>query len=370
MPEPDLSALKKSSDLERLLFAQMQQAGGAGSSSSGPGAGKPNAPVTPGDFVEALEMVVRSSGQAVNPEQLDDIFSELLDSDLLGSFSPTQLAVTVKNLGVLCKSVRTDLLEALLPALAAHMGAFDVRQLAAVAWGLMRLVPVASQEARESVGMDQAWLNSYAAAVEQQLEAIRSTQQQQQQHQAGQQQETSQQQEGGQEQQADQQPDQQQQQQQPGVADPLPKLPSAQQLANLLLLPAAAMQPPAPSLLLLLEEVLVLRSVSLCGYAVAQLLTCYVRLGLQPGPQLLATLLEHLAEETQLYDYDELTQVAFGVWALRLQLPDALLADITQRAGLLEASGQAAPSDMAVLQEALQRLSAEKAAAAAAAARA
>jgi hypothetical protein len=58
-----------------------------------------------------------------------------------------------------------------------------------------------------------------------------------------------------------------------------------------------------------------------------------------------------------------MTQVAFGAWALQLQLPDALLADITQRAGLLEASGQAAPSDVAVLQEALQRLSAEKAAA-------
>lgn len=89
-------------------------------------------------------------------------------------------------------------------------------------------------------------------------------------------------------------------------------------------------------------------------------------MGLQPGVQLLAALLEHLTEETQLYDYDELTQVAFGAYALRLQLPDTLLADITQRAGMLEEGGQAGPSDVRVLREALQRLAAEKAAAAAA----
>lgn len=62
-----------------------------------------------------------------------------------------------------------------------------------------------------------------------------------------------------------------------------------------------------------------------------------------------------------LYDYDELTQVAFNAYVLQLQLPDTLLADMTQRAQALEQAGQAAASDKAVLQEALQRLAARKA---------
>lgn len=68
------------------------------------------------------------------------------------------------------------------------------------------------------------------------------------------------------------------------------------------------------------------------------------------------------------YDYDELTQVAFNAYVLQLQLSDTLLADITRRAAALEAEGRAAPQDKPVLREALQRFAAQKAAEAAAAA--
>lgn len=91
------------------------------------------------------------------------------------------------------------------------------------------------------------------------------------------------------------------------------------------------------------------------------LLLLLPRLSLTPGPLLLQTLLDHLQEELQLYDYDELTQVTFNAYALQLQLLDTLLADITQRADMLEAAGQAAEQDMRVLREALQRLAARKA---------
>lgn len=91
------------------------------------------------------------------------------------------------------------------------------------------------------------------------------------------------------------------------------------------------------------------------------------RLGsLQPGAALLSALLEHLQEELALYDYDELTQVAFNAYVLQLQLPNTLLADITQRADALEEAGLAAEGDSEVLREALQRLAAQKVMAAAA----
>lgn len=83
-------------------------------------------------------------------------------------------------------------------------------------------------------------------------------------------------------------------------------------------------------------------------------------MSLRPGPELLQSLLYHFTEDLQLYDYDEITQVTFNVYALQLQLPDTLLADITQRADMLEKAGKAAEGDKAVLREALQRLAAQK----------
>jgi hypothetical protein len=84
-------------------------------------------------------------------------------------------------------------------------------------------------------------------------------------------------------------------------------------------------------------------------------------LDLRPGPELLHILLDHFSEDLQLYDYDEMTQVTFNAYVLQLQLPDTLLADITQRADMLEKAGKAAECDKAVLREALQRLAAQKA---------
>jgi hypothetical protein len=255
-----------------------------------PGLNKPNAPVTAADFVEALEMIVRSKSQQINPEQLDEILEEILkaspsspssqtdssgaaassssssssSSSLLDSFTPAQLSTTVKNLAVICEDVHVDFVEALVRQLQRQLGGFSAQQLAAIGWGLMRLMPVAHEEVRLALGMDQQWLESYTAAAEQQLQLVlqppplptplQPLQQQQQ---------------GV--------PLQQQQQQ--GVPLPVSRLPSAQQVANLLLLPAAALLPLQPSLLGVLEDVLLLRQASLCGYAVAQLLTCYVRCG-------------------------------------------------------------------------------------------
>lgn len=84
---------------------------------------------------------------------------------------------------------------------------------------------------------------------------------------------------------------------------------------------------------------------------------------------MLAALLQHMEEELPLYDYDELTQVAFNACVLQLSMPDRLLADITHRAALMEGAGLAGEDDRAVLTEALQRLAAKNAAAAAAAER-
>lgn len=239
-----------------------------------PGPQKPNAPVTPADFVEALEMVVRSRGQEVNAEQLDEILEDILttspglsdsgghdtsssSSSLLDAFTPAQLATTVKNLAVVCEEVRVDFVEALVRQLQRRLGEFSAQQLAAVGWGLMRLLPVAHEEVRVGLGMDQQWLDSYVAAAEQQLQQVLQPPPSPPQQ--------------------EEQTSQQQQEQQQEVALPVSRLPSAQQVANLLLLPAAALLPLQPSLLGVLEEVLLLRQASLCGYAVAQLLTCYVR---------------------------------------------------------------------------------------------
>lgn len=90
---------------------------------------------------------------------------------------------------------------------------------------------------------------------------------------------------------------------------------------------------------------------------------------MRPGDALLAALIQHMQEELPLYDYDELTQVAFNACVLQLDLPDRLLADFTHRAALLEGAGLAGEDDRAVLTEALQRLAAQNAAATAAAGR-
>jgi hypothetical protein len=194
-------------------------------------------------------MVNSSKGSTVNPDQLDEIFGEVVSMELLEQFTPTQLATTVKDIAIMCESVRGDFLEVLFQQVTQKLAEFDVRQLSNVAWGIMRLLPVTDEEVRQEIGMEQQWLDNYVAAVQQQLQQM--TQQQTHHH------------------------HQQQQQQEPSL--PARKLPSAQQLANLLLLPAAAMQPLQPSFVALLEEVLIMRQTSLCGYAVAQLLTCYVR---------------------------------------------------------------------------------------------
>jgi hypothetical protein len=51
-----------------------------------------------------------------------------------------------------------------------------------------------------------------------------------------------------------------------------------------------------------------------------------------------------------------LLQVAAGACALQLQLPNRLLADMTERAAMLEASQQADPYDVQLLQAAMDRL--------------
>lgn len=91
---------------------------------------------------------------------------------------------------------------------------------------------------------------------------------------------------------------------------------------------------------------------------------CVLRLEVRPGPTLLRALLDHLTEEWMLYDYDELTQVAYNACMLQLELPNTLLADITSRAKTLHDAGLAAEEDIPILEESLQRLSARKAGAA------
>lgn len=195
-------------------------------------------------------MVARSSSQCVNPTQLDDIFEEIVSKQVLEAFSPAQLAITTKNLAIMCTSVQQDFLESLMQQLQHRMADFSAAQLANISWGLMRLVPLTQADIREELGLDQQWLDSYMAATEQQLQQVIS----------------------------DHTSLQQQRQEQPvQPVQPVPRLPNALQIANLLLLPAAALQPLQPSLLQVLEEVLLLRQHSLCGFAVAQLLTCCVR---------------------------------------------------------------------------------------------
>jgi hypothetical protein len=282
----------------------------------------PNAPVTPDAFVEALDTLSKSaSGSEVNPAQLDEILSEVVERRLLGSFSDAQLVASAKALAVICASVAAEFTTALVTQLGQRLGSLHTAQLSNVGWALLRLVPVTHAEARGLLGMTQAWLDAYAAACEAQLQQVL---------------------------QLKQQPQPQQQQQQPQQCHQ--PLPSAQQLANLLLIPAAVQHAPAPELVSLLEQAVVARQHSLCGFAVAQLLTTYVRwawwvlcgcgcvmvsrrprahavsasshsrppvgrgaptrrLELQPGPDLWAALLEHLTEELLLYDYDELAQV-------------------------------------------------------------
>jgi hypothetical protein len=49
-------------------------------------------------------------------------------------------------------------------------------------------------------------------------------------------------------------------------------------------------------------------------------------------------------------------QVAAGACVLQLQLPNRLLADMTERAAMLQATQQADPSDVQLLQAAMDRL--------------
>lgn len=71
---------------------------------------------------------------------------------------------------------------------------------------------------------------------------------------------------------------------------------------------------------------------------------------------MLDVLLQHLQEDYLLYDYDELTQVAVGVYSLGLQLPNKVLADITERCEMLEASKQADQEDVTLMKECMSRL--------------
>lgn len=48
--------------------------------------------------------------------------------------------------------------------------------------------------------------------------------------------------------------------------------------------------------------------------------------------------------------------MAFGACVLQLRLPNRVLADITERADMLQASGQAEPSDVQLLGAAMDRL--------------
>lgn len=79
-------------------------------------------------------------------------------------------------------------------------------------------------------------------------------------------------------------------------------------------------------------------------------------LHVKPGQAMLDVLLQHLEEDHLLYDYDELTQVVLGVCQLDLKLPSKVLADLTQRCDMLEASQQADPQDVQVMKECMNRL--------------
>eukprot|EP00775_Hariotina_reticulata_P009178 gene9178-9344_t len=94
----------------------------------------------------------------------------------------------------------------------------------------------------------------------------------------------------------------------------------------------------------------------LCGMAVAQTLSCYVRLKLRLPPELGEVLLSHFKEDLLLYDHEEIAQVAVAAAVMQLRLQNEVLADMTERAQLLEAAGRADPADVAELQEALDCL--------------
>ncbi|WIA39886.1 hypothetical protein OEZ86_013328 [Tetradesmus obliquus] len=337
---PDLSALNKLDLSSAMLLANLM--GGPGqqqfrppgsSSSTMPGAdGEDEAaaadvPLTVPDFVQALECIVRSNSSEVNPEQLGEVLDEVLTRNLLAEFTPQQLAATFKNLSLICSGMPEELTAALADQAAAKMTSFDVPQLANIGWALMRMAPVADAEARQCCGLSDGWVQSYSAACEQQLALI---------------------------------VEQQQQQQQPRVP-----LPTGQQLANLLLVPAAVQQPFSAQGVQLFEQAVLLAERRLCSMAVAQLLTCYVRLQLQPQQALLSLLLRHVEEDLQLYDHDMITQVAAAGAALQLRLPNSLLADMTERAAMLQASQQADPYDVQLLQAAMDRLARAAVAAAA-----
>ncbi|KAF8062892.1 hypothetical protein HT031_003730 [Scenedesmus sp. PABB004] len=309
-----------------------------------PGGGDaPNAPVTVADFTHALECAARSRGSEVNPAQLAEIVDELTGRGLVRQFTARELAATLKHLAALGLPLPRGFVPSLVAAAGARLHEFDLPGLANLGWALMRLTPAADPAAAPAYGLDAAWHGRYASAVAAALEALA----------AG----------GG------------------GAPEP-----SATALANLLLLPAAAERPPSAGAQALWEAAVAARPGRLCGLAVAQTLTCYVRcarargrhagaggvtgalpradpgppaarprrrarhrLGLRPGPALAAALLGHLGEETQLYDHDELTQAALGAHALGLALPTRVLADVTERASMLQAAGAADPDDAELL---------------------
>jgi hypothetical protein len=185
-------------------------------------------------------MVVKSRGHEPNPKQLAEILQEVAETALLAQFSSQQLALLTKDLGILCCEVPVPFLMQLVRQLGSHLVAFDIPQLANVGWALLRLMPIGDEQLREFLGVDTRWLHQYEAACEQQLTQLLQQKQQQQQQQ------------------------------------PL-RLPSGQQLANLLLVPAAVQQPFSSRCHQLFEEAMVVCRGRLCGMAVAQTLSCYVR---------------------------------------------------------------------------------------------
>jgi hypothetical protein len=73
-------------------------------------------------------------------------------------------------------------------------------------------------------------------------------------------------------------------------------------------------------------------------------------------PDFAEVLLSHFKEDLLLYDHEEITQVAVAAAIMQLRLPNEVLADLTERAQLLEAVKRADPADVVELQEALDCL--------------
>lgn len=195
------------------------------------GTERPNDPVKVADFVQALEVIVRSSNNEINHEQLNDIFKEVCKQQLVPTFTPKQLGVTLKNLAIIGPAIPTELLGAFVSEIEQQMPAFDIAQLSNVNWALVRLLPVPDQQARHLVCMDPQWIQRYHAACEQQLQQVAQQQ----------------------------------------VA-----VPTAQQLANLLLVPTAVAQPFTTECQQLFEAAVVMAQRRLCGMAAAQIFTCYL----------------------------------------------------------------------------------------------